>query len=110
MSSTEQPTETWEELRGHAKQIVDALIARLPDQLRPEALRIGYELRRRCPEEHLWGSYTSSAHLIELYLEAIRDDCRQESRDFCGQLERTYLHELGHHLGLEEDSVERYGL
>jgi len=65
MSSTEPQTETWEELRDRAKQIVDALIARLPDELRPEALRIGYELHKRCRDEHLWGGYTRSAQLIE---------------------------------------------
>jgi len=110
MSSTEPQTETWEELRDRAKQIVDALIARLPDELRPEALRIGYELHKRCRDEHLWGGYTRSAQLIELYLEAIREDCTEESRDFWTELERTYLHELGHHLGLDENEVERYGL
>jgi predicted Zn-dependent protease with MMP-like domain len=110
MSSVEPQTETWEELRNRAKQIVDALITRLPDELRPEALRIGYELHKRCRDEHVLGTYTQCAHLIQLYLEAIREDCIAESRDFSTELERTYLHELGHHLGLDEEHVERYGL
>ena len=70
----------------------------------------GYELHKRCRDEHLWGSYTRSAHLVELYLEAIRDDCLEHSKDFCTELERTYLHEFGHHLGLDEQGVEKYGL
>ena len=110
MSSTEPKTETWDELRDRSKQIVDALIARLPDELRPEALRIGYELHKRCRGKHAWGSYAQCAHLIELYLEGIREDCLRDSQDFSTELERTYLHELGHHLGLDEDVVEKYGL
>lgn len=107
---SEAKQETWEELATIAKHTLDALIARLPDELRPEALRIGYELRKRCRDEHLWGSYNQSAHLIRIYVEAIREDCREESRSFCTEVERTYLHELGHHLGLGEEDVEKYGL
>ncbi len=110
MSSNEPHAETWEELRDRAKRIVDGLIARLPSELRPEALRIGYELHKRTRGGRLLGSYTPSAHLIELYVETIREDCVEESRDFCTGLEKTYLHELGHHLGLEEDGLEKYGL
>jgi hypothetical protein len=101
---------TWEELATSAKRTVEALIERLPDELRPEALRIGYELHKRSPDEHLWGSYSPSAALIKLYLEAIREDCIEQSLNFCTEVERTYLHELGHHLGLDEDDVEKYGL
>ena len=94
-----------------AKQTLDALIGRLPDELRPEALRIGYELRRHCRDgDGTLGDYARSAHLITLYLETIRQDCLEESRDFCIEVERTYLHELGHHLGLDEDRVEKFGL
>ncbi|HWB02207.1 MAG TPA: metallopeptidase family protein [Verrucomicrobiales bacterium] len=110
MNPTESQRETWEELQATAKQTVDALIARSPDELRLEALRIGYELHKRCRDEHLWGCYWRSAQLIELYVEAIREDCLEQSLDFCTEIERTYLHELGHHLGLEEDAIEKYGL
>ena len=48
MNPAESQRDTWEELRAIAKHTVDALIARLPDDLRQEALRIGYELRKRC--------------------------------------------------------------
>jgi predicted Zn-dependent protease with MMP-like domain len=110
MSSADTPTESWEELKGRAKQIVDALIARLPDELRQEALRIGYELNKRCEDERLLGAYTKSAHLIELFLEEIREYCLLNSREFCTELEKTYLHEFGHHLGLEEEEMDKYGL
>src|SRR5213080_2672660 len=83
MNPAQPQLETWEELRAYGKQVVDALIARLPDELRPDALRIGYELHRRCRDEHLWGRYSQSATLIELFLEAIREDCIEEPLDFC---------------------------
>jgi len=110
MNGAEPDLSTWELLQDCAKQIVDHLIARLPDDLRPEALRIGYKLHRRCPDEHLWGSYCSSTQTIKLYIEAIRDDCVEESSDLHKEIETTYLHELGHHLGLGEAEVEAYGL
>ena len=34
-----------------ARRTLYALIARLPDELREEALRIGYDLRKRCTEQ-----------------------------------------------------------
>ena len=103
--------ETWEEITAAAKQTVDALIARLPVELRPEALRVGYELCKRCPDKSFTlGSYVRTAPLITLYLEGIRDECYLRGRDFTSELERTYLHELGHHLGLDEEAVERLGV
>ena len=103
--------ETWEDLAGTAKHTLDALIARLPDELRPEALRIGYQLQKRCDDgDGSWGVYRRFTQVITLYLESIREDCFELSRDFCTEVERTYLHEFGHHLGLDERGVERYGL
>jgi hypothetical protein len=108
---SEVKQETWEDMTTTAKQTIDALIGRLPEELRPEALRIGYELRKRHRDrDSTLGDYARSAHLITLYLETIRQDCLEESRDFCTEVERTYLHELGHHLGLGDDGVEKFGL
>jgi len=57
-----------------AKQILDSLIARLPDELRLEACRIGYEFHRRCKDNtDRMGGYARSAHVIRLYLETIRN-------------------------------------
>jgi len=108
---TSSSKQTWEEVLPIAKQTVDALIARLPDDLRPEAVRIGYELRKRCWDgDDILGQYGRPAQLITLYLESIRDHAAVESLDFCSQVEKTYLHELGHHLGLGEDDLEKRDL
>jgi predicted Zn-dependent protease with MMP-like domain len=103
--------ETWEQISAAARQTIDALIARLPEELRPEALRVGCELqKRKRDEEGTLGDYVRSAPLITLYLDAIRQNCSEESLDFCAEVEKTYLHEFGHHLGLDEDHVEKLGL
>jgi hypothetical protein len=108
MSAAEQ---TAEEMLACAKLTVDALISRLPDDLRPEALRIGYELQRRCRDDaDLLGEYARSADLIILYVQTIHEDCLEQGRDFLREVETTYLHELGHHLGLNEEEIEKRGL
>ena len=109
MNNTE--CQEWEEMASAAKRMVDDLISRLPDEVRPEADRIGYELRRRCRDGgNTLGEYFKSAHLIILYLETIRDDSAAEELDYERQVEKTYLHELGHHLGLGEDEVAKLGV
>ena len=110
-TSLTDPFKDWERTAAAAKRMVDDLISRLPDEVRPEAHRIGYELRKRCQDgETTLGEYFKSAHLIILYLETIRDDCAAEGFDYERQVEKTYLHELGHHLGLGEDEVARLGV
>jgi predicted Zn-dependent protease with MMP-like domain len=45
-----------------------------------------------------------------LYLAEIHDFCTTEGLDFADQIRITYLHELGHHLGLDEKELEIRGL
>jgi len=100
-----------EEVLAVAALIVDDVISRLPDEVRPEALRIGYELRMCHPEDpDLLGEYFRSAGLVILYLDAIRRRSELEGFSYDREVERTYLHELGHHLGLGEDEVEKLGV
>lgn len=42
---------------------------------------------------------------IILYLENILDECEQAGTSFEEEVQRTYLHELGHYLGLDEDAL-----
>lgn len=45
---------------------------------------------------------------IILYLENIREESLEAGTTFCEEVRRTYLHELGHYLGLDEaDLAER---
>jgi hypothetical protein len=103
--------QSWEELVSVTKQTLDGLISRLPDGLRQEALRIGYELRKVCREDAgFLGAYGLPAQLITLYLETIQKRCIRDTADFRHEVEVTYLHEFGHHLGLGEDDLEKRGL
>ena len=42
---------------------------------------------------------------IILYLENIRDESEEAGTGFTEEVRRTYLHELGHYLGLDEDAL-----
>jgi predicted Zn-dependent protease with MMP-like domain len=47
---------------------------------------------------------------IILYLGAIDLYCADEGADFSNEVRITYLHELGHHIGLDEGDLEARGL
>jgi len=42
---------------------------------------------------------------IILYVENILDECLDSELTFEEEIRRTYLHELGHYLGLDEDAL-----
>ena len=112
-AATQQSNHLWEQASSVARQRVDALIARLPEDLRREASELECEFLRRCDDpnaQDTMGGYSRSAQRIRLYLDAIDDYCRSNGLDYFGQVETTFLHELGHHLGLEEDDLEKRGL
>jgi predicted Zn-dependent protease with MMP-like domain len=103
----------WRQEAASAQQTIDSLIARFPEELRKEALSIGYEIHKYSSDrdgDHTLGGYWRSAQLIRLYLRAIEDKCGEESLDLRKEIEITYLHEFGHHLGLDEKAVEEFGL
>jgi hypothetical protein len=102
--------ETWEELVTTAKKVLDALIVGLPPELRPDAIRLGYELHKRSRDNELLGQFESAPEKIRLFLEAIRENAGHDPQSFCHELETTYLHELGHSLGLGEEGLRKYGL
>ena len=107
------PDKSWEDVVSAARTHVDALIGRLPENLRGEALRIGCRFSKRSDDPHAQdslGGYTRSGERISLYLDAIEEHCRAEGLDYLREIEITYLHELGHHLGLEENDLEQRSL
>ena len=108
-----RPNQSWEDAVSIARRHVEALIARLPEDLRHEASAIECEFHKRCDDPHAqdtMGGYSRSAQRIRLYLHAIDEHCRVEGGDYAREIETTFLHELGHHLGLEEDDLEKRGL
>jgi predicted Zn-dependent protease with MMP-like domain len=43
---------------------------------------------------------------IILFLDVIREEVDGDESEFLREVRRTYLHELGHYLGLDEDGLE----
>jgi len=116
MCSTNSPTEppdNWNDEIAFARKVIDDLIARFPDNLRTEALRIGYELQKISEDPHAsesLGGYFRPSERIRLYLPLIKEESIREAREYARDLELTYLHEFGHHLGMEEKHLEDWGL
>jgi predicted Zn-dependent protease with MMP-like domain len=47
---------------------------------------------------------------IILYLDNLRDMVEGDEELYCEEVRITYIHELGHYLGLDEDELEERGL
>jgi len=109
----------WEALKGRAQGIVESTLAELPPEILAEAQKVPvlFESHNEADPDIL-GTYghfvpdeVSDANgPIILYLATIDDFCAEEGEDFAGEVRLTYLHELGHHLGWDEDDLEARGL
>jgi predicted Zn-dependent protease with MMP-like domain len=117
-------------LRGLAQTEVGATIARLPARLRrhAERLPVTYEA---CPnqaiiadgydpdllglfvgkpfDEEESGGVDLPAQII-LFLECLWEFSEEDEEIFIDEVATTYLHELGHYLGLDEIDLEERGL
>jgi predicted Zn-dependent protease with MMP-like domain len=47
---------------------------------------------------------------IRLFLDNLWDDCNGDLPTYRDEVRITFLHELGHYLGLDEDQVAELGL
>lgn len=117
-------------LRGLAQAEVRATMARLPTRLRrhAERLPVTYEAR---PNEaivadgfdpDLLGLFVGKAFgeeesgavdlpaQIILFLESLWEFSEEDEEIFLDEVVTTYLHELGHYLGLDEIDLEERGL
>jgi predicted Zn-dependent protease with MMP-like domain len=47
---------------------------------------------------------------IRLYIENLRDEAEDDPKRFRHEVRKTFIHELGHYLGLEEDDLDKRGL
>ncbi len=122
---------TSEERREMAAAEIDRVLKRLPEPLRCQAeavvLRLedypGPEILEEGFSQDLLGFFHGYAHheeagyaavpqppQISLFLENIWSYAWYRPRLFCREVRITYLHELGHFLGLAEDDLERRGL
>lgn len=121
---------TFEQRVEAAANIVGATQRRLPPEIRPLArdVPVHYEklpaadLLAEGFEPDILGLFTGSAHgeelahdnpappQILLYLENLWDFAEQDVEIFREEVRLTYLHELGHFLGWDEEEVAARGL
>ncbi len=99
--------------------MVKQTIAAMPPELRAEAEKLPCLFERWPPEgEAVLGHCLSfEEHVISeapgpivLYLGTIHEDCAELELDYEDEVRITFLHELGHHLGLDEHELEERGL
>ncbi|HOX55900.1 MAG TPA: metallopeptidase family protein [Candidatus Paceibacterota bacterium] len=120
----------WQLLRTLAQEQVDATLAELPMPLRERAQALPVTFERRPNAAHrrdgiaadTLGLFvgpefaceeTSALPLppqIILFLENLWDFAEADEEIYCDEVHTTYLHELGHYLGLDEDDLYDRGL
>jgi predicted Zn-dependent protease with MMP-like domain len=119
----------WERLLDLARTEVERTLASLPPDLRERAtaLPVTYErvptpaiLQEGEEANELLGLFVGGEFAVEehvplpaqiiLYLENIWEMVEGDEEDFCDEVRITFMHELGHYLGLEEDDLDERGL
>ncbi len=120
----------WEQLRAAAVEEIEATLAELPPELqeRARAVPVTCEPRPNRAQLHdgiepdtlglFVGSDFGSQEIsvvplppqIILFLENLWDAAENDEAIFREELRTTYMHELGHYLGLDEDDLFDRGL
>jgi predicted Zn-dependent protease with MMP-like domain len=118
----------WGKMCSIALAEVAETLASLPKPLRARAEKLPVIFERQ-PNVHLQadgieadtlGLFTGSEFVEEndepmppqiiLFLENIWDIAETDEKQFCEEVRTTFLHELGHYLGLGEDELTERGL
>jgi predicted Zn-dependent protease with MMP-like domain len=110
-----------------AQREVDRVVANLPEPLRGKAAAVVVTLERRPDQElmdegwepDLLGLFNGSEYAgghdggyqlppqMFLFLDNLWEYAGEDVPTFRDEVRRTYLHELGHYLGLDEDDLAR---
>jgi predicted Zn-dependent protease with MMP-like domain len=113
-----------------ARRIVERCLDDLPDEVAAQARRVAVVLRdvsRRAdhpdvPPGELLGLFSGLAYgegeprtpdempRITLFLSTIWEQAGADPELFQDEVETTFLHELGHYLGWDEEDLEQRGL
>ena len=118
----------WEKLCGIALAEVEGTLAALPEPLRERAEKLpviferqpNAELQADGIEADTLGLFTGAEFVEEdnallppqiiLFLENIWGFVETNEKHFREEVRKTFLHELGHYLGLDEDELTERGL
>jgi predicted Zn-dependent protease with MMP-like domain len=109
----------WKDLNARAEAVVQETIGKLPEELKGIAEALPCVMREwAAAHSTILGHYFSfdrgrlseSNGPIILCLGAIARYCEDTGASFEEQVRTTYLHEFGHHLGLDELELQERGL
>lgn len=120
----------FERLQTIATGVVKTTLLSLPDEIRDEAGDCRIELAEMDAlididedlDPDLLGLFEGNARCdplpeapdemprIRLFLDNLWDDCNGDLQTYRDEVRITFLHELGHYLGLDEDQVAALGL
>jgi predicted Zn-dependent protease with MMP-like domain len=110
----------WEQLYARAEKVIERTIESLPEPIREQARKISTLLDKWPADEddEMFGQFhgfvpdrlSETLGPIFIFVGPIYLFCEEENGDFEDEVRITYLHELGHHLGLDEDDLEDRGL
>ncbi len=67
-----------------------------------------YGLYLGAPLDEPWAATGELPPMIAIYMHPLVDDCDTE-QDLIDEVRITLLHELGHHLGMDEDDLDALG-
>ena len=123
-------TSAWAHRLAIAEDTVRDTLRRLPAELRVQAEHVLVKHERRVPRDQLddgvepdtMGLFLGCSFAEEeqssdplpprilLFLDEIWDEAEGDAAVYRDEVRRTYLHELGHYLGFDEDGLADRGL
>ncbi len=112
------------ELISMAEQEIAQIVKVLPDEIRAHAMNcpISFETKPAAGsgDEELLGVFEGASLLdeacadnlprIRLFVENIWEYVEMDEQDYLDEVGTTFLHELGHYLGWNEDEIAERGL
>ena len=118
----------WEKLCAHASSEIEATLSELPEALREHAVKLpvtfepfpNEDLQKDGIDPDTLGLFTGAEMAendgnpmpsqIILFLENLWNLVEGDEKAFREEIRTTFLHELGHFLGLDEDDLTARGL
>ena len=109
----------WDRLYGQVEKVIDRTIESLPGPIRDQARKIQTVLDKWPPDDdEMLGQLHGFCpdHVSEtlgplfIFVGPLYLFCEEENLEFEEEVRITYLHELGHFLGLDEDDLADRGL